>query len=168
MKFLKLIKTFMLLSHIFQLKQRTISILKLFDVKANRSSRSGCHGNWIAVSLLTHQDRDSTSLSTIWSKRSRSKFFFWAYKTSQVSESNVHKFTSTCIDSCQTFDLESFKSNPFYYDKSIPSCFPEWLGFPQSRCFLNAVVCPISVSMVETHIDRTLPINKTRPCRLAT
>ena len=130
MKFLKLIKTFMLLSHIFQLKQRTISILKLFDVKANRSSRSGCHGNWIAVSLLTHQDRDSTSLSTIWSKRSRSKFFFWAYKTSQVSESNVHKFTSTCIDSCQTFDLESFKSNPFYYDKSIPSCFPEWLGFP--------------------------------------
>ena len=124
MKFLKLIKAFMLLSHIFQLKQRTISILKLFDVKANRSSRSGCHGNWIAVSLLTHQDRDSTSLSTIWSKRSRGKFFFWAYKTSQVSESNVHKFTSTCIDSCQTFDLESFKSHPFYYDESIPSCFP--------------------------------------------
>ena len=75
MKFLKLIKAFMLLSHIFQLKQRTISILKLFDVKANRSSRSGCHGNWIAVSLLTHQDRDSTSLSTIWSKRSRGNFF---------------------------------------------------------------------------------------------
>ena len=75
MKFLKLIKAFMLLSHIFQLKQRTISILKLFDVKANRSSRSGCHGNWIAVSLLTHQDRDSTSLSTIWSKRSRDNFF---------------------------------------------------------------------------------------------
>ena len=153
MKFLKLIKPFIFLSYIFQLKQRTISILKLFSVKANRSSRSGCRGNWITVSLLMHQDRDSTSLSEIWSKRSRGKFFFWAYKTSQVSESNVHKFTSTCIDSCQTFDLESFKSNPFYLNHSIPGCFPEWLGFPQSRCFLNAVVCPISVSMAETHND---------------
>ena len=44
----------LLFSHIFQLKQRTISILKLFGVKANRSSRSGCRGNWITVSLLTH------------------------------------------------------------------------------------------------------------------
>ena len=75
MKFLKLIKTFMLLSHIFQLKQRTISILKLFDVKANRSSRPGCHGNWITVSLSTHQDRDSTSLSEIWAKEAEVNFF---------------------------------------------------------------------------------------------
>ena len=65
MKFLKLIMPFIFLSYIFQLKKRTISILKLFGVKANRSSRSGCRGNWITVSLLTHWDRDSTSLSEV-------------------------------------------------------------------------------------------------------
>ena len=129
----------LLFSHIFQLKQRTISILKLFGVKANRSSKSGCHGNWITVSLSTHQDRDSTSLSEIWSKRSRGKFFFWAYKTSQVSESNVWKVSSQIHSITMTQSLVAFQNG---------------LVFPQSRCFLNAVVCPISVSMVETHIDR--------------
>ena len=65
----------LLFSHIFQLKQRTISILKLFGVKANRSSKSGCHGNWITVSLSTHQDRDGTSLSEIWAKEAEVNFF---------------------------------------------------------------------------------------------
>ena len=144
----------LLFSHIFQLKQRTISILKLFGVKANRSSKSGCHGNWITVSLSTHQDRDGTSLSEIWAKEAEVNFF--------SGLTSLHKSLRAMCINLRAHVLIAVKLLIWKVSSQIHSitmtqslvAFQNGLVFPQTRCFLNAVVCPISVSMVETHIDR--------------